>query len=199
VGVHHVDRHLHRIESELVRGGRRQHLHVNLGALVSGKSDVSDLAGLFRIRHRLHGSSRGENAVRIARPDDLVELHQVHIRRLQPFQGFIDLPSRRCLVPPIDLGHEKRLVPVPVLQSFAHADLTRPVVIIPTVIHEIDPAIQRRTDDLDAVGLKELSANMRPAQANVGHLLTSGSKRAVGNAISPLRFRRKAGPAKTRC
>ena len=47
--VHHIERHLDCIKREVAGKGRLQHLEMNVGALVSGETDVPDLTLLPRV------------------------------------------------------------------------------------------------------------------------------------------------------
>src|SRR5690242_19478413 len=74
----------------------------------------------------------------------------------------------------------------------AHPDLALAVVIIPTVIHERDAAIDGRSDNPDAIVRIGLRADMVAAQADGGDLLSGAAKRTLRNGV---RGRRGAGRA----
>jgi hypothetical protein len=54
-----------------------RHLQVDVGTLVPGEADVTDLPRVARREHGLDGAARREHAIRIAHADDLVKLQQV--------------------------------------------------------------------------------------------------------------------------
>ncbi len=77
VGIHHVERHLHGVEGELVVIGRLQHREVNRRVLVPGEADEAQLAGLLRVDERLDAAAAREAALGIVRADHLVDLHEI--------------------------------------------------------------------------------------------------------------------------
>jgi hypothetical protein len=52
VRVHHVERHLHRVERDAMRARDLQHVEVDARVLVSGEADVAQLAGALRVSER---------------------------------------------------------------------------------------------------------------------------------------------------
>src|SRR5256712_2077902 len=86
MGIHHVQRHLHRIEREPVRPGGVEHPEMDGGTLVAGESDIPDLAGALRRRHCFQRAVGPEHALRIRHPDHLVKLHEVDAVGLEPAQ-----------------------------------------------------------------------------------------------------------------
>src|SRR5438105_11452297 len=95
-----------------------------------------------------------------------MELHQIDTICLQALQGFLDLPGGGFLCPTVDLRHEEGLLPVSVPQSLPHADFAGSVIIVPTVVHEGDPAVDGAADDRNALGFVSLFADMIPAPAD---------------------------------
>ena len=191
VGVHRVERHLHRVETEAVARSHLEHLQVDLGALVPGETDVADLARLFGLEHRFHCPARRKNTLGIVHPDDLVELQEVDVVGLEPAEGFFDLPRRRVPIAPVDLGHQKRALPVPVAQRLAHSDLALPAIVIPAVVEKGDSAVDRGADEADAVRLPEVwLAEVKPAEPDRGDAFPRAPERAVGNLTCPFRPRR---------
>lgn len=77
--VHEIERHLHGIEDEPVLGCGVQHVQVDVGALVAGEAEEVRLAGLARGQGGLHASTRREDAFRIVRANDPVELQRVQV------------------------------------------------------------------------------------------------------------------------
>jgi hypothetical protein len=74
VSIHHVERHLHRIEPEPVLRSRAQHLQMNLWTFVAGEADKTDLARFLSFDHSLHPASLSKNAVRVSIPNHFMEL-----------------------------------------------------------------------------------------------------------------------------
>src|SRR5258705_179220 len=66
-----------------MRVRRLQHLQMNIGALVPGESDVAYFARLLGLHRRFHSTARGEHAIRILHPNDLVKLQTDRIDLLQ--------------------------------------------------------------------------------------------------------------------
>src|SRR5271156_6354173 len=97
--VHYVQRHLHRIESELMTRGGRQHLQMDGGTLVTRKADVADLPGLSGLKRSFHGPAGSEDAVRIVHADDFMKLQEIDMTGLEPAQRFFDLLHGSFLVP----------------------------------------------------------------------------------------------------
>src|SRR2546427_1455127 len=184
MGIHHVQRHLHRIELEPVRAGGLEHPEMDGRTLVAGESDVADLPCALRRHHRLQRAVRPEHALRVRHPDHLVELHEVDAVGLEPAQRLIDLLRRRVLVATVDLGHEKHFVAIAVAQRLSHADLARPTVVVPAVVEEVDSVVDGRADDADGFLLGSLPAEMVAAHADQRHHLSGASKATVGNPVA---------------
>src|SRR5207253_8354339 len=117
--------------------------------LVTGEPDVADLAGLARVEERAVRAFLVENAVRILVAQNLVMLNEIDMVGLQALQRFVELLGGGRLRSTVDLGHEKRLLPVSVAERLAHARLARALVVVPAVVEKIDPAIDRLPNDLD--------------------------------------------------
>src|SRR5687768_1980073 len=115
-----------------------------------GEADVADLAGLPRVEYCVLSAILGENAVGILQANDLMMLKQIDMVGLEPLKGFLDLLGGLFLCTAINLGHEKDLLPISVLERLAHADLANPVMVIPTVVHEGDALINCAPDDVNA-------------------------------------------------
>ena len=77
VRVHHVQRHLHRVEREAVRRGDGEHVQMDVRILVTGEADVAQLARLARLHERRVRAVFVEDAVRVVVAKDLVMLHEV--------------------------------------------------------------------------------------------------------------------------
>ena len=86
VRVHHVERHLHGVEGELVLVGGLEHREVDVGILVTGEADEAQLACLLGLHERLDAAARGEGARGIGRADHLVDLHEVDVVHAEPLQ-----------------------------------------------------------------------------------------------------------------
>src|SRR5271169_6893278 len=119
------------------------------GILVAGEADVADLARLLRLLQRFEGPVCAKETVGVLHPDGLVVLQEVDRVRLQTLQGFDDLPGRGSLRAPVELRHEENALSVAIAESLAHPALALPIVVVPAVIHERDPPVDRAADDAD--------------------------------------------------
>src|SRR2546423_5827055 len=107
---------------------------MDMRILVSGKSDIPDLARLPGIYQRAVCALLVENSMRIFIAEDLVMLDQIDPVGLQPPQRFVKLPRRFLPRSAVDLGHQENLLPVAVAESGSHAPLAGAVVVVPAVI-----------------------------------------------------------------
>jgi hypothetical protein len=199
VGVHDVERHLHGVEAEAVLRRHLQHPQVDERVLVAGEADEAHLARFLGRQDRLQRPARGEDPVGVLQPDDLVELQQVDHVGLQPPEGLVELLGGGLPGPAVDLGHQEDLLAVAVAQGLAHADFAAAVVIVPAVVHEGDAGVDGGADDLDAVLLVLLPADMVAAQADDRHLLPGPAQRAIAHVaadrlLGPLQVARIGRP-----
>ena len=74
MGVHDVQWHLDRIESETVVERRFKHLQMDLRALVSGEAGIANLSRFSSFHHRLERPVWSKYAIGIRRADDFVKL-----------------------------------------------------------------------------------------------------------------------------
>jgi hypothetical protein len=79
---------------------------------------------------------------------------------------------------PVDLGHEKRFLPVPIAQSFPHADFAYAAVVVPTVIEEGDSVVECSADDANAFFLVRTHPEVITAESDQGDFLTSVAQNA---------------------
>jgi hypothetical protein len=120
-----------------------------------------------------------KDAVRIGEANDFVKLQEINVIGLQPAQRILELLLGRFSISAIDLGHEKYFLPIAIPQRFAHADLAHAVVIIPAVIHEVDPLVDHGPDEADTLLLVGLLAEVIAPQPYERYLLAGVSQRAV--------------------
>ena len=143
VGIHYVQRHLHRVEGVVVLAGDLDHMQMDLWTLMAGEPDKPHLAFFPRLLQILQRPSGREDPLRIVHTNDLMNLNEVQMIGLQAAEGLLQLlPGRRHRAP-IDLGHQERLLAIAVAERFAHADFAQTGVVVPAVIQEIDPGIER--------------------------------------------------------
>src|SRR5216683_463096 len=95
-----------------------------------------------------------------------MELQQVNPVRLKPAQGLINLLCRSVFGAAVALGHQEHLLPVAVPQRFAHPAFARAVVIVPAVVHKVDPVVDGGANDADTLLLVGLLAEVIAAQAH---------------------------------
>src|SRR5438552_6939041 len=183
VRVHHVQRHLDRVEPEPVLRGRLEHPLMDRGILVSREPDVADPPCIPRLERCLDRPALSKNPVRILRPNDLVELQEIDYIRLESLERLLDLPGGRGPRLAVDLGHQKSSLAVAVPKGFPHPDLALSIVVVPGVVEEIDACVDRGSDDAKALRLREVRrAEVEPAEADRGHPLAGAAERPRGNA-----------------
>src|ERR1035437_4838703 len=112
-----------------------------------------------------------------------MQLHQINSIRLQPLQGFINLPRGRRLGESIALGHEKDSLAITVTQSFPHANFAGPAIVIPAVVHEGDPLVNGTPDNGYALHLVSLDADMKAPQANGGNFHARPAEQALRHSL----------------
>src|SRR5439155_60064 len=103
----------------------------------------------------------------------LMELHQVDAIRLQPLQRFVDLPGGGLPGPAVDLRHEEDSLAIAVTQRPPHADFAGAAIIIPAVVHEGEPPIDRAADNRYTLRFVSLFADVIPTQADGRDFLSS--------------------------
>src|SRR5439155_14302202 len=179
VSVHHVQRHLDRVEPEPVLRSRLEHLQVDRGILVSREADVPDPPRFLGLEGRLDRAPLGEDSVRILHPDDLVELQEVDDVRLESVERLLDLPGGRRPGLHVDLGHQEGPLPVAIPEGLSHPNLAPPLIVVPGVVEEIDARVDRAADDADALRLREVRlANVEPAEPDRGDPLACAAEAA---------------------
>ena len=181
VRVHHVERHLHRVEVEVVLVRNLEHVLVDRRALVAGEADVAHLALLAGAQRGLHRAAGCEHPLRVVHADDLVELHQVQVVGLQAGQRLLQLRVERGGGAAVELGHQEHAVAVAAGQRPAEALLALAAVVVPAIVEEGDPGADRGMHDLDrlvrrgAAGLGQVET----AAADQRQHLAGGAERAV--------------------
>src|SRR5213594_3218908 len=138
---------------------------MNVRTFVACETDKADLPCLLCLKNGFHRSAFGKNAVRVGVANDFVELQKIDPVGLKAAQRIVDLTCRGGFGAPIDLGHEKRFLPIAVAQRVAHADLTLAAIVVPTVVEEIDPFIQACAHNANAFLSIRLLAKMIAAQS----------------------------------
>src|SRR5882672_3798217 len=181
--VHDVQGHLHGVKTELVGGREIQHSEMNEWILMASKTDETDLPCFPGFHQGFHRAAGCKDSVRVFQSDDFMELHQVDVISLQPPQGFFDLTGGRLFGAAVNLGHEEDFLTVTVTQSFPHSDLTDAVVIVPAVVHEGDPAVDRSPDNRYALLFVSLLPDMIPAEADGRDSFSSQPQRAPGHCL----------------
>src|SRR5580692_11925053 len=114
---------------------------MNIGALVAGESDVTDLTCLLGLKYGFHRSPFGKNAVRIGLANHFMELEQIDSIGLQPSQRFIELCCSRGFVSAVNLGHQEGFLAITIAQRLAHANFALAGVVVPAVIEKVDPFV----------------------------------------------------------
>src|SRR2546425_4719370 len=155
---------------------------MDVGILVSREADRPDLPRSLRVDERTVGAFLVEDAMWIVVPQDLMMLHEIYAIGLQPLERLIELPRRFCVGSPVDLGHEKDLLPVAVPERLSHAGLARAIVVVPAVVEEVDATIDRRSNDPQTQRLVDPFQSEMPApKADRGDSFACPTQRAIGN------------------
>src|ERR1700676_2669282 len=123
---------------------------MDVGILVPREADVPELACIAPVDERPIGAFVVEDSMRIVIPQDLVMLHEIDAIGLEAFERYLELPHRFCVRSPVDLRHQKDLLPVAIPEGLPHAGLARAVVIVPAVVQEVDATVDGRSNDPDA-------------------------------------------------
>src|SRR5664280_2130685 len=150
--------------------------------LMPGESDVAEFAGLLGFQHCLQGSARGKDFIRIVHADNLVKLKQIHVVSLEALEAFLDLGRSARFAAAVDFGHQKHLVPITVPQGLPHPHFAFSLVVVPTVIHERDAAVDGTADDFEAFALLHGVADVKPSQADSRHFLAGAAQSAVDHS-----------------
>src|SRR5258708_2118930 len=109
--VHDIQRHLHGVEQEAMLSRYVEHVQMDVGILVSGEADISDLARSLRVDERAIGTFLVEDSMWIVIPEDLVMLYEIDAIGLEPLERLVELPHRCRVRSPVDLRHQKDLLP----------------------------------------------------------------------------------------
>ena len=80
-------------------------------------------------------------------------LNQIDVISLQTFEGGFNLPCRDLFGTAIDLRHQKNLLTIAILQRIPHPHLAPAFVVVPTVVHERNTAIDGEAHQANAVFL----------------------------------------------
>jgi hypothetical protein len=121
-----------------------------------------------------------EDPMRVFVSDHFVVLHEVDAVGAQTTKRLVQLSSCLGLRSTVNLGHEKRFLPVPVSQRSTHSNLARAVVIVPAVVEEIDPAIDGLVKDAGAQAFIDVrQTQVPPAQTDRGYAFAGSAKDSI--------------------
>src|SRR6202521_4502867 len=98
---------------------------MNVRILVSREADIPELACLSPVDKRAIGAFVVEDSMRIVIPQDLMMLHEIDAIGLQPLERLVELPHRFRVGSPVDLRHQKDLLPVAIPERLSPARLAR--------------------------------------------------------------------------
>src|SRR5690242_16696994 len=104
---------------------------MDVGALMSGKANKSDLSYLLRLLCGFHRTTRRKHSVRVGIANDFVKLQQIDRVSLESLQRLVQLLAGSRFGAAIDLGHQERLLAVAIAQSPSHANFALAVVVVP--------------------------------------------------------------------
>jgi len=100
------------------------------------------------------GLNGGDLVVGVA--NDFVKLNQIDPIGLQPAERVVQLLCGGLGVAPINLGHQKYFLAVPVAQGFAHSDFADAAVVIPGVIEKVYTTLDSHSDDSNALSFGDV-------------------------------------------
>ncbi len=145
----------------------REHLEVDVRILVAGESDEAHLPLLLRLRQRFDRAVRSEVQIRIVVVDHFVDLPQVEVIGLQPAQRVVQLLERDLFAAAVraDFRHHERAIALSA-QRASQALLAHPVVVLPRVVEEVDPVVERFRNDAPGLRLVHHVAERRAADAD---------------------------------
>src|SRR6202049_3380980 len=87
---------------------------MDVGALVTGESDIAHFAGLSRLEHRFNRAARRENQLGVGVANDFVKLNEIDSIGLQPAERVVQLlGGGRCVAPVRDLPVASRATSTP--------------------------------------------------------------------------------------
>ena len=145
--------------------------------LVSGKTDVADLAGLLRLEERLGVTAFSEMLLRLAVESNAVDLPEVEMIGLEPLQRFVEHLQREFLVAPVrtDLGHQEHFVAAS-LERASEPVLAPAFPVLPAVVEEGDAAIDGSMREPVRLGVALRVAEMVPAHAECADLFVAAAQ-----------------------
>src|SRR6266536_3195102 len=100
-------------------------------------------------------------------------------------QRFIKLPGSLLFRASINLSHHKSTFAVTVAQRFARAYLARAVVVIPTVVEEVNASIDARTNNANCqLFVNSFQSEMPAAYSYCRHLFSSAAKCSKNHTVA---------------
>src|SRR5690242_16437044 len=159
---------------------------MDIGAFMPGEANIAHLPRFLGFEHGFHTATLAENAIRITVPNDLMELHEIDMVRLKSPKRFVNLGGCSFLGSAIDFAHQECLLPVPVTQSLAHTNFTRAIVVVPTIVEEVDAVIDSCPNNSNALLFGGLAANVIATQPNHRHFLASSAQGAIRHTFARL-------------
>ena len=97
MGVHDVERHLDRIESETVIRRHLQHMQMNPGVLVPRETDITEFSRFAGLHERGIVPFVIKNPVRVFVTDHFVVLDEIDPVGLEAAERLVELPRRFLL------------------------------------------------------------------------------------------------------
>src|SRR5438105_5430883 len=150
-----------------------------------GKANVTNLAGFLRGHDGFVCSAGSKILIRVRHADVFVELNEVDMVRLKAPQRLINLLSSGCTRASVVFSHDKGSAAVTISKRLAHANLTAAIMVIPGVIKERNPPIERRPNNANAcifIGHPDMEA----AAAYGGNELSRGYEIPIAHCIAGL-------------
>src|SRR3954462_4900242 len=157
---------------------------MDLRILVPGEPDVTELPRLSRLEQGGVRAFLVEDAVRILEAQDLVVLHEIDPVGLQPAERFIELAPGFGRGSAVDLRHEEPLLAVALPKHLAHAALALAAVVVPAVVEERDPAVDRLSYQAEAERFRYgLERQVPPTKADCRNALARPAEPPVDHPV----------------
>src|ERR1041385_4234724 len=100
-------------------------------------------------------------------------------------EALINLRSGGAFGLAVNLGHEENLLPVTILEGFAHPFLAASAIVVPTVVHEGQATVHGRSNDPATLLLAGNLADVRAAKPHRRDLFPCFPKCSVDHVILP--------------
>lgn len=144
-----------------------KHLEMSRRVFVSGEADKAYFACLFRFRHGYDYAAFREVSFRVVVVNAFMHLPQVNVIGFKATQRIFKLFHRNLFVALVcaDLRHQEYFVASPD-ESLAHVLFALTLVVLPSVVHEVDAGVSRFLNDAKRFLFVLVLADVRAADAD---------------------------------